>query len=199
MAQYVRGGFYTFKSGTLDPLLDKAKAELPPLMQKQPGFLRYTVVRTGPDSIASLSAWETREQSEHATQQLVGWVRENFAANLESVENHIGEIMLSDWSGTRQPGWGRVSKYTFNRPVTEIIPTVREGYMPLLKKQPGFNSYTAWQTGDNAAVSYAAFDSTENGEAAMAAVMPWLQEHIAPDTKAAERMGGELVWTVRKG
>jgi hypothetical protein len=198
MANYIRSGFYTFKPGTLDPLIEKSRQELPPLMQRQPGFLRYAVVRTGPDSIASLTAWETRAQSEAAAQQLVGWVKENFGANLVSAEDKIGEVILSDWSaGTRQPGWGRVHDYTFRRPVAAILPAVREGYLPLLRQQPGFNSYTVWQTADDACTSYLTFDSKEQGEAAIAAAMPWLQEHIAPDTKDVQRVGGELVWTVR--
>ncbi len=103
MANYIRSGFYTFKPGTLDPLIDKARQELPPLMQRQPGFLRYAVVRTGADSIASLTAWETRAQSEAAAQQLTGWVRENFGADLVSAENKIGEVILSDWSSGDAP------------------------------------------------------------------------------------------------
>ena len=80
-------------------------------------------MRTGPDSLVSLTAWETRAQSEAAAQQLTGWVKENFGADLVSAENKIGEVILSDWSsGTRQPGWGRVHDYTFSRPVAEIIP-----------------------------------------------------------------------------
>jgi len=198
MANYIRAGFYTFKPGTFDPLIEKSRQELPQLMQRQPGFLRYAVVRTGSDSIASLTAWETRAQSETAAQQLMGWVRENFGTDLVSAENKIGAVILSDWSsGTRQPGWGRVHDYTFSRPVAEIIPAVREGYLPLLQQQPGFNSYTVWQTADDACTSYLTFDSREQGETALAAAMPWLQEHIVPDTKQVQRLGGELVWTVR--
>jgi hypothetical protein len=90
-----------------------------------------------------------------------------------------------------------VHDYTFRRPVAEIVPIVRDEYLPLLKQQPGFNSYTVWQTADDACTSYLTFDSREQGEAAIAAAMPWLQEHIAPDTKAVQRVDGELVWTVR--
>ncbi len=198
MATYIRSGFYSFKPGTLDPLLDKARQELPPRMQQQQGFQRYTVVRTGPDSIVSLTAWEAREQSEAAAGALVGWVKENFGPDLVSVDNQIGAVILSDWSGTHPPGWGRVHSYTFTRPVTEIIPTVQEGYLPLLKQQAGFNSYTVWQTGDDTAVSFVSFDSKEQGEAAIESVTGWLQEHIAPDTKQVQRVGGELVWVVRK-
>lgn len=197
MASYIRAGFYTFKSGTLDPLLERSRQELPALMQRQPGFQRYAVVRTGPDAIVSLTAWETQAQAEAAAQQLGGWVRENFGPNLVSAENKIGEVILKDWSGTRQPSWGRVHDYTFSRPVSEILPIVRDEYLPLLKQQPGFNSYTVWQTGDDACTSYLTFDSREQGEAAIAKAMPWLQEHIAPDTKQVQRSDGELLWTVR--
>ena len=199
MANYIRAGFYNFNPDILDPLIEKARQELPDLMQRQPGFLRYAVVRTGSDSIASLTAWENREQSEAAAQQLTGWVRENFGADLISAENKIGEVILNDWSsGTRQPGWGRVHDYIFSRPVSEIVPAVRDGYLPLLQQQPGFNSYTVWQTADDACTSYLTFDSRQQGEAALAAAMPWLQEHIAPDTKEVQRLDGELLWTVRK-
>ncbi len=200
MANYGRVGFYTFKAGTLDPLLAKAKQELPPMMERQPGFLRYAVVRTGPDSIASLSAWETREQSDAAAAQLVGWVRENFGPDLDTVENHIGENVLSDWSsGSGLPTWGRVSNYVFTRPAAELIPLVRDGYLPLLKQQPGFGSYTVWQTGTDSCVSFVTFGSKGEGEAAGAAVLPWLHANVAADTKAVQRLDGDLVWVVRKG
>ncbi len=197
MANYIRAGFYTFKPGSLDPLLEKSRQELPALMQQQPGFQRYAVVRTSSDAIVSLTAWQDRQQAEAAAQQLAGWVRENFGPNVTSVENKIGEVILSDWSGTRQPGWGRVHDYTFSRPVSEIMPIVRDEYLPLLKRQPGFNSYTVWQTGDDACTSYLTFDSREQGEGAIAAAMPWLQQHVAPDTKQVQRLDGDLLWTVR--
>ncbi len=198
MATYIRAGFYSFNPGSLDRLIEKAREELPDLMQRQPGFLRYAVVHTGPDSIASLTAWETRTQSEAAGQQLMGWVRGHFGADLVSAENKFGEVILNDWSSAAGlPSWGRVHDYTFSRPVSEIMPIVRDEYLPLLQQQPGFNSYTVWQTGDAACTSYLTFDSREQGEAALAAAMPWLQEHVAPDTKEVQRMGGELYWTVR--
>lgn len=199
MANYGRIGFYSFKQGTLDPLIEKARAEPVPMTQQLPGFLRYALVRTGPDSVASLSAWETREQSAQAAQQLAGWVRENFGPGLLSVDNHIGEIVLSDWSGTHQPDWGRVSAFTFNRPVSDLVSTVRDDYMPQLKQRPGFNTYTVWQTGEATAISYITFDTKEHGEAGMAAGRPWIQEHIGPRTKDVKWLEGDLVWTVRKG
>src|SRR5437763_12744724 len=89
---YARVGFYRFKSGTLDPLLDKARAELLALMKRQPGLRRYGVLRPGSDEVISLSACETREQAEAAGQALVGWVRQNFGDNLASVQSHLREI-----------------------------------------------------------------------------------------------------------
>lgn len=198
MANYGRVGFYTFQPGTLDPLIDKARAELVPMTRRQPGFLRYAVVRTGADSVVSLSAWEAREQSEQAAQQLAGWVRENFGPGLLSVDNYIGEIVLSEWSADHLPAWGVVRLLKFGRVIPELARKARDELVPLVKQQPGFNTYTSFRTEDGTVITYATFDSRAQGEAAMAAVNAWTEEHALPYAREATRLEGDIMWTARK-
>jgi heme-degrading monooxygenase HmoA len=89
---HVRVGVYKFKPGTTDTIVAKAEAELLPLHRQQPGFVGYEVVRTGTDSVVSISTWETEAEAEDAAKRSVAWVNENIRGAIDTVENHIGEL-----------------------------------------------------------------------------------------------------------
>jgi heme-degrading monooxygenase HmoA len=199
LATYGRIGFYSFKPGSFDSLLDKGRAELPALMEQQPGFLRYAVLRTGPDDIASLSAWETREQSEAAANRLVGWVRENFGENLVSAEGLIGETMYADWSSTQLPKWGRVGVNRIHGSAHDGARAAAEHLMPALKQQPGFCTQTTWRTGSDQVVVFTMFESSAQGAAADEALAPILQEYLAAHVTLERVVSGDVLWVVRKG
>jgi heme-degrading monooxygenase HmoA len=204
MATYGRIGFYSFKPGTLktgapDPLLDKAREELPGLMQQQPGFVRYAVLRSGPDEIASLSVWETREQSEASAKQLVGWVQENFGSNVVSAENLFGETILAEWSSSQLPKWGRIGVNRVHGSPQEGAQAAREFLVPALKQQPGFCTHTTWKTGDDQVVVFTTFESGAQGAAAGEAIAPIMQQHLAAYVTLEKVVAGDIMWVVRKG
>lgn len=99
--QHMRIAVYQFKPGTVDEVIQAAERGMLPLFRSQPGFIQYTVVKTGDDAAVSTSSWETREQAEKAVATAAGWVRENIAEKLVSVENHTGEVVIASWQPVR--------------------------------------------------------------------------------------------------
>ncbi|HEY7908185.1 MAG TPA: antibiotic biosynthesis monooxygenase family protein [Thermomicrobiales bacterium] len=196
--QHARIGFYTAKPGTLDAVLDRAEKELVPMMQEQPGFRRYTLVRTGPDTVVSLTGWETKEQAEAAAQQLSGWVREVMGPSLTSVENHIAEVVTYTESSTTPPVYGRVTDSQFPSGKTEEVRAkARTDFLPKLQEQPGFIRHIAFRPGPDRTITFMAFASQSALEAAERATDSW-RGYVASMATSTKRQAGEIVWSVRK-
>ena len=92
---HVRIAVYTFKPGTIDEVIRRAEADVLPLFRRQPGFVAYEVVKTGDDRGVSISTWESAGQAQAAVEMAAGWVKENLADSVVSVENHVGELNFS--------------------------------------------------------------------------------------------------------
>lgn len=90
---HARLGLYTAQPAALDEVIGKARAELVPLTQRQPGLRRYYAIRSGPDTAASVTTWETEAQAQDAAERLAGWVRRELGAAPLTVENHVGEVV----------------------------------------------------------------------------------------------------------
>jgi hypothetical protein len=195
---YARVGLYRFKPGSLDPLLEKGRVELPALMRRQPGLRRYGVMRPGSDDIISLSAFATAEQAGAASQALLVWVRENFGDNLVSAQNHVGEIgVYAETSPTAEAKYGRVALYQFQPGgAGEVIRRAAEGFAPLLAAQPGFVRYVVVDNGDGTGVSYSGWASLEQAEATVQSAATWVRENLASLAAVQSNHVGEMLWSV---
>lgn len=198
---HARVGIYQVKPGTLDDTIAKARAELLPMMREQEGLMRYTVVRTGPDSFASLSGWETREQAERAAETLSGWMQENVGPSVVSMENHIGEVgvLHGQSSPDKTPQYGMVRVMTEKPGAPDMTEKIRTEFMPLWDRQPGFNSFATMRTSDGKRISFGGWDSREEYEAAQPELRQWGDANVAPQMEKIEHSAGEVVWSVRKG
>jgi heme-degrading monooxygenase HmoA len=98
--QHVRVALYTFKSDTIDEVIRRAETGMLPTFRRQPGFVSYSVVKTGDNSAISITVWQSREQAEAAVQTAASWVRENIASMVETVQNHIGDLAFFSSAGT---------------------------------------------------------------------------------------------------
>ena len=199
MATYGRIGFYTLKPGSLDPLIEKAREVMPAPITQQPGFMRYAVLRSGPEEITSLSVWESREQAEASAKHLVGWMHDNSSSEVTSADNLFGETIVSEWTSTSQPKWGRIG---VNRVTGSMQDAGREAanhFIPELMKQPGFCTHTVWRTGDDQVTTFTTFDSKAQGVAAGEAIAPVEQQHLAPHVTPEKVVAGDILWMVRQG
>jgi len=195
---YARAGFYTTKPGTLDDVLKKAEAELVPMNRQQPGFRSYFLIRTGPDSVVSVTSWESKEQADAAAERLSAWVRQEMGPSLEKVENHVGEVIISNVPPNFMTGYGRVAVWRFKPGMADTLSAkVRDGLVPLMVRQPGFTGYGVARTGQDSAVSVTGFASEAQAQAAAQETGAWVQERAMSSVESVERSEGEILWSVR--
>jgi heme-degrading monooxygenase HmoA len=191
-----RIGIYTGEPAKIDAILGKAKAELPPLMRQQPGMRRYSVFRTGPGELVSLSAWDSHDHAEAAGQKLVAWVKQNTADAITGVENHVGEIAFSEPAGGPSSRYARVALYQFKPgTVAGAIAKAREGFLPILQRQPGFVRYTVGDLGGDRAVTISGWETEAEADAAVATAAGWVRENLAGDVTSVQNHVGELLWS----
>lgn len=97
--QHVRVALYKVKPGTVDDTIRKAQGGMLPIFRAQPGFIGYGLVKTGDDALISISAWQSTEQADAASQTAAQWVRENLADVFLSVQNHVGDLFFFSAAG----------------------------------------------------------------------------------------------------
>jgi len=93
--QYARIGVYKAKPGsalTADEAIRRSQNGMLPIFRNQPGFAGYGIVKTGQDSVISISFWQSRQQAEAAVQLAASWAKNNVAEMSESVQNYVGEL-----------------------------------------------------------------------------------------------------------
>jgi hypothetical protein len=95
----MRIGVYRIIRGTAQEVADRAQAGLLPIFRQQPGFLAYEGVGVGPDTIISLSTWQSAAQAEAATRQAADWVRQNLADRIQLLNNYVGDVLFSAGPG----------------------------------------------------------------------------------------------------
>ena len=106
---YIRIALYTFEPDTVDEVIKQAETGMSPLFRSQPGFVAYSIIKTGETSAISLSVWESREQAEEAIQVAASWVRHNqkIAEVVGQVYNYVGEVVFT--SDTTLPRGGVIA------------------------------------------------------------------------------------------
>ncbi len=96
---YMRIGVYQFQPDALDEVIKRAAEGMLPVLRQQPGFISYAIVKTGEGTGISLSTWATEEQANAAVGTIASWVQGNIAPMVASLQNHVGEVVLSSWDG----------------------------------------------------------------------------------------------------
>jgi quinol monooxygenase YgiN len=71
---HMRIGVYTMAEGQALRVIQSAAETLAPQLQREPGFLAYELVLTGPDSVVSCTTWESAAQAEAAVGRIARWV-----------------------------------------------------------------------------------------------------------------------------
>jgi hypothetical protein len=90
--QYANIATITTKPGQLRDLLRKAEAELLLTYRALPGFVAYTVAKTGEATAVSFGIWQTRQQAEQAIKVSDQWMKDGIGKLVDSLHNHVGDL-----------------------------------------------------------------------------------------------------------
>ena len=97
---HARVAIYRITTGTADEIARTADAEggMLGIFRTQPGFDSYELVGT-PDTIVSISRWDSAEAADAATAAARSWVAEHLGRAVELQENYVGELVLTSRAG----------------------------------------------------------------------------------------------------
>ncbi len=87
---------------------------------------------------------------------------------------------------------GRMARYSFTGDIHELARRAEEEMLPIFQAQSGFKSYSLVTHGDEF-ISFSAWESAEDAEAANAAASSWVAENMADDIELKESMVGEIL------
>jgi quinol monooxygenase YgiN len=90
--QYTHVATLTTKSGQLRDLLRKIEAELLPAYRGEPGFVAYTIAKTGESSAVAFGIWQTRQQAEQSIKTSDQWMKDGIGKLLDTLHNRVGEL-----------------------------------------------------------------------------------------------------------
>ncbi|HEV2459099.1 MAG TPA: hypothetical protein VGS80_12120 [Ktedonobacterales bacterium] len=90
--QYTCVAIIAARPGHLDEVLRKSELELLPLYREVPGFVAYTVAKTGDSAAIAFSLWQTRQQAEQSIRTSETWMQEGTSGLIDSIKNHVGEL-----------------------------------------------------------------------------------------------------------
>jgi hypothetical protein len=94
--RHFRVALYDVTSGTADEVIEIARSGFRPLLEKQPGFVRYETGELDNGGIVSFSIWETADEALRAVELAAEWIRENIANRVRLREEHTGDVAWDD-------------------------------------------------------------------------------------------------------
>jgi heme-degrading monooxygenase HmoA len=84
---------WAFKTGSGEEAMDITTQDVMPAVEKQPGYVRSVVVRTGADSFVSVACWETEDDAKRAMAQLAPLVIRQLGRLVRDVERVSGTVV----------------------------------------------------------------------------------------------------------
>ena len=94
--RHFRAALYDVTSGTADEAITIARAGFKPILEKQPGFVRYEVGELDNGGIVSFSVWESADEAKRAVELADEWVRDNLADRERLRAEHTGDVAWDD-------------------------------------------------------------------------------------------------------
>jgi hypothetical protein len=82
----------TTKPGQLRDFLRTAEADLLPLYRDLPGFVAYTIARTGEATAVCFGIWQTRQQADLAVKTSDHWMKRGSGILIDSLHNSVGNL-----------------------------------------------------------------------------------------------------------
>jgi hypothetical protein len=94
--RHLRIALYETTSGTEDEAIEIARKGFVPILESQPGFVRYDVGKLDDGGVVSFSIWETADEATRAVELAHDWVKDNLADRIKLREEHTGDIAWDD-------------------------------------------------------------------------------------------------------
>lgn len=93
---------------------------------------------------------------------------------------------------------GRMARYVFTGDPQDLARRAEEGMLPVFQSQPGFKAYSLIES-DGEIISFSAWDSAEQADAANAAAAGWIAENMANEIELKEARVGEVLLSTTLG
>jgi heme-degrading monooxygenase HmoA len=93
---------------------------------------------------------------------------------------------------------GRMARYAFTGDAHTLARKAEEGMLPIFQSQPGFRAYSLIES-EGEVISYSAWDSSEQAEAANAAAATWIAENMSGEIQLQEARTGEILFSTALG
>jgi hypothetical protein len=91
--QYTQVTTITTKPGQMSEFLRLAEIEILPIHRALPGFVAFTVTKTGEATAVTFGIWQTRQQAQESVKTSNRWVNQGGGGVLvEAVHNYVGEL-----------------------------------------------------------------------------------------------------------
>jgi hypothetical protein len=85
----------TFHAGKAAEAAQQIKTGALPIISQVPGFISFTIVQTGADTLTTIGLFETQAAAETAGPQVVAWVDQHLSASVaESAEITNGPVLV---------------------------------------------------------------------------------------------------------
>ena len=94
--RHFRVALFDVTSGTAEEVIEIARAGLVPILETQPGFVRYDVGVLDDGGILSFSIWETADEAQRAVDLAADFVRDNLADRERLRDQHTGDVAWDD-------------------------------------------------------------------------------------------------------
>ena len=87
---------YQGKPGTLTDVAQQVQHEFVPLLSTQPGFVSYTAIDTGNDTVMSVSVFQDKAAAEAANRVAAAWVKEHIGSQIGAPEVSWGDVVATN-------------------------------------------------------------------------------------------------------
>ncbi len=74
--------WYNVKPNSAQEIMERSEKGFVPIISQAPGFLAYSQVDTGNDTLTTISTFETQAEAENSNTLAADWVKENLASLL---------------------------------------------------------------------------------------------------------------------
>lgn len=93
---------------------------------------------------------------------------------------------------------GRMARYSYTGDAHELARKAEEGMLPIFESQPGFKAYSLIAS-DDEVISFSAWETSEQAEAANAAARDWIAENMQGQIELNEAKTGEILLSTTLG